>query len=287
VKFTALIFAAAVSSAAAAQDAAEPSYLGVDMGADEDGGRNVYLDLDLTLPGDARLLLAAGESRTSGDSTDITTRSYLIGFGSDPLAPLSAGVEFEHWGDEGDFVSDTWRLNLGLNGERWSLNVRLQERTHTLYTDPDPTCLLCPPVRSHYEIDSSGAGIDAAYYSDGPWSFNASYMEHDYDRDVSNFSRHPRFFSLFFAPTTLDLANGFQDHQYSFGVSYARAWGALSVDWLESVSAVDDAVTHVHTLSFSKPFAERWRLRLHAGRQVDEDTGDSLVFGGLGLTYSW
>ena len=279
-KFKVLVFAVALSGAAVA----DPSYLGAELGADEDGGSNTYVDLDLALPENARLLLAAGESRNPGDAADITTRSYLIGFGSDPLAPFSAGVEFEHWGDEGALVSDTWRLNLDLNGEQWALNVRLQERTHTLYTDPVIPCPACQP---HYEVESTAVAVDAAYFSEGPWSFNLGYMEHDYDRDVSNFARYPRFFQALFTPATLDLANGFQDYQASLGVSYAQAWGALNYDWLKSVSKVDGAVTYVNTASLSMPLSEQWRLRLHAGWQVDEDTDDSLAFGGLGLTYNW
>lgn len=283
-KYTALIFAAALSGLAQAQGVADPSYLGVELGSDEDGGSNTYVDLDLTLPANARLRLSTAESRTAGKSSDITTRSYLVGVASDPLALFSAGVEFEHWGDEGDLVSDTWRLDLGLNGERWAFHVRPQRRTHTLYTDPAVPCAVCP---ARIEVESRGVAVDAAYFSEGPWSANAGYAKHDYDDKLSGITTHPRLANLLFTPTTLNLANGFQDYQVSLGVSYAESWGVAAYDWVKSVSKLDGAVTYVNTASFSRSLAEQWRLRLSAGWQVAEDSNDSLAFGGLGLTYSW
>lgn len=281
-KYRALIFAAFLPGLVQAQDMTAPSYLGVEWGTDEDGGSSLSADTDLTLPGNARLMLAASETRTPGDISDVTTRSWLVGFGSDPLAVFSAAVEVEHWGDEGAFVSDTWRLNLGLNGEYWSFHLRPQQSTHTLYVES--SCTVCP---SRVEVNGTAVAVDAAYYSDGPWSFNMGYMKHDYDRDVSVLAQHPRLMQLMFSPATLNLANGFQDYQVSLGLSYAESWGVLGYDWLKSVSKVDGAVTTMNSVSYSTSLSEQWRLRLHAGRQQNEDTGSSLVFGGAGLTYNW
>jgi hypothetical protein len=285
-KYTGLIFLAGtlMTAAALAQGVADPSYLGLDWSGDEDGGDNLALDLDLTLPANGRLVLSAGESRTASDGVTITTRSYLIGLNSDPLAPFAAGLEAEHWGDKDALVSDTLRLVLTLNGEHWSLSLRPQRRTHTLYTDP---LLPCPACQPRYEVQSTAVAVDASYFSDGPWSLSAGYTRHEYDRDVSNLARYPRLARFLFTPTTLNLANGFQDYRLSLGASYAATWGLVGYDWLKSVSKVDGAVTYVNTVSVATDLSAQWSLRLHGGWQQDGATNQSLGFGGAGLSYSW
>jgi len=85
----------------AAQAGSLPSTLSFEGGGDAQGSRDQYLDLDYAFVGDSRLLASVAHNRSDSQNNPITTRSVLLGFRTDPLEPLSVGMDLETWGKKG------------------------------------------------------------------------------------------------------------------------------------------------------------------------------------------
>jgi hypothetical protein len=128
--------------------------------------------------------------------------------------------------------------------------------------------------------------VDVNYFTNGPWAFSLGYSKHDYDRRIEALGQYP-VFELIFSASTLDLATGLEDYRGSVGVSYVIHDSLWSYSYLKSVSKVSGAASFITTLRFSTALDERWRLRLHIGRQVNEDKSERIGFAGVGLAYSW
>ena len=253
-------------------------------GGDANGSKDSYLDLDYSLPSGYRLLFSAGSNRSDSQDNPITTKSSLLGFRSDPLKKFSAGVDLEHWGDKDSLTTDTVRLVLDVGTDNWLFSLRPQWRTLTFTTDC--IALIIANCKPEEQVKSSGTAIDINYFTDGPWGFSLGYAKHDYDRKVEALWQYP-VFQLVFSAATLDLAAGLEDYRNSLGVSYASTSSLWSFTHLKTVSRVSAATTFVTTLRFSTDINEHWRLRLRAGKQVNEDKTDQVGFAGAGFAYTW
>lgn len=282
--FSCLLGAVLFSASSAAQSNTLPSAIYFEGGGDSEGSRDYYLDLDYGFSTGARLLLSSGANRSAAQDDPITTRSVSLGFRTDPLARLGAGVDLEHWGKEDTLVTDTLRLVMEMNLAQWSFSLRPQWRTLTFSTD----CIarLLPNCDPEAEVKSTGSAFDVSYFTDGPWSFSLGFAKHDYDKQVEALAQYP-WFQLVFSAATLDLATGLEERRGSFTVAYASADSLWGVSWLKSVSKLTGDASLVSTLRYSTDLNENWRLRLRIGSQSLEDGSGRVGFSGIGLAYSW
>lgn|GEM_PF-5221043 len=268
------------------------SSLGVSLSAGDDGRRDLWLDADLALPGDARLTLGTGRSQTDDGDTAYDTRSWLVGLSSDPLADISHGAEYAYWGNEDTLTSRTFRLLLVINRPAWSLGLRPQYRDLGLVTSQRCRLSLRCPDKVH--VHSPGLALDAGYYL-GEWGFTAAYAVHDYDRDVSTLAGETlqanallrRVVTYYFATPTLDMATSFEDHRFGLGVQRYLGDALLALDASRSVSSVDGAVTRVLSASLSADLAAHWALSLSAGRLQSDAVDLATLFAAAGLRWRW
>ena len=279
-----------VSESSAAQSAALsttqsdvlPSVISFEGGGDSEGSRYHYFDVDYGFSSGSRLLLSFGANRSAAQDDSITTRSTLLGFRTDPLKRLSAGVDLEHWGEEDTLVTDTLRLLMEMNLAQWSFSLRPQWRTLTFF----PDCMTFVSLDCEVEVKSTGTAFDVNYYTDGPWSFSMGFANHQYDKNIEALAQYP-IFQFIFSAATLDLATGLEDRRSSFAVFYASGDSLWGISWLKSVSKLTGDASVVSTLRYSTDLNAQWRLRLRLGRQALEDGSGRVVFSGVGLAYSW
>jgi hypothetical protein len=273
-----------VSGSSAANSNVYPSVISFEGGGDSEGSRDHYFDLDYGFSTGARLLLSFGTHRTAAQDDPITTRSSLLGFRTDPMARLSAGVDLEHWGEKDTLVTDTLRLVMEMNLPQWSFSLRPQWRTLTFTTDC--IALILPNCNPETEVKSTGSAVDVSYFTDGPWSFSMGFAKHHYDKKIEALAQYP-VFQLIFSAATLDLATGLEDRRGRFGVSYAHGDSLWGISWLKSVSKLTGDASVVSTLRYSTDLNAQWRLRLRIGSQSLEDGSGRVGFSGVGLAYSW
>jgi hypothetical protein len=279
-----MLFSASFPVLSAAQSNTLPSVISLEGGGDSEGSRDHYLDLDYGLSTGARLLLSSGVNRSAAQVDPITTRSVLLGFRTDPLARLGAGVDLEHWGAEDTLVTDTLRAVLEMNLAQWSFSLRPQWRTLTFTTDC--IALILPNCKPEVEVKSTGLAFDVSYYTDGPWSFSMGFAKHNYDKKIEALAQYP-VFQLVFSAATLDLATALEESRGSFAVAYASGDSLWGVSWLKSVSKLTGDTSLVSTLRYSTDLNAHWRLRLKIGSQSQEDGSGRVGFSGVGLAYSW
>ena len=273
-----------VSESSAAQSDVLPSVVSFEGGGDAEGSRDHYFDVDYGLSAGSRLILSFGSNRSAAQDDPITTRSTLLGFRTDPMARLSAGVDLEHWGEEDTLVTDTLRLVMEMNLEQWSFSLRPQWRTLTFTTDC--IAVLLPNCDPEAKVKSTGSAFDVSYYTDGPWSFSMGFARHRYDKEVEALAQYP-WFQLVFSAATLDLATGLEDRRSTFGVTYVKGDSLWGMSWLKSVSKLTGDASVVNTLRYSTDLNAQWRLRLRLGSQALEDGSGRVGFSGVGLAYSW
>lgn len=279
-----MLFSASFPALSAAQSNTLPSVISLEGGGDSEGSRDHYLDLDYGLSTGPRLLLSSGANRSAAQQDPITTRSVSLGFRTDPLARLGAGVDLEHWGAENTLVTDTLRAVLEMNLAQWSFSLRPQWRTLTFTTDC--IAVILPNCKPEAEVKSTGLAFDASYYTDGPWSFSMGFAKHHYDKKIEALAQYP-VFQLVFSAATLDLATALEESRGSFGVAYASGDSLWGVSWLKSVSKLTGDASLVSTLRYSTDLNAHWRLRLKIGSQSLEDGSGRVGFSGVGLAYSW
>ena len=271
-----------VSESSAAQSDVLPSVVSFEGGGDAEGSRDHYFDIDYGLSSGSRLLLSFGANRSAAQDDPITTRSTLLGFRTDPMKRLSAGVDLEHWGEEGTLVTDTLRLVMEMNLAQWSFSLRPQWRTLTFF----PDCITFVSLDCEVEVKSTGSAFDVSYYTDGPWSFSMGFANHHYDKKVEALAQYP-IFQFIFSAATLDLATGLEERRGSFAVTYVNGDSLWGMSWLKSVSKLTGDTSVVNTLRYSTGLTAQWRLRLRLGSQALEDGSGRVGFSGVGLAYSW
>ncbi|MCF6324847.1 MAG: hypothetical protein L3J89_11090 [Gammaproteobacteria bacterium] len=261
-----------------------PSTLSFEAGGDALGGRDYYFDLDYAFVNDSRLLASIARNHSTRQNNPITIRSVLLGFRTDPLERLSAGIELETWGKKDALETDTLRAVMDVNLQHWQFSLRPQWRTLTFSTD----CVRTRRRRcqSDAEVNSTGTAFDVSYYTDGPWSFSLGFARHQYDKNITTLASEPRWQFLFSA-ATLDLSTGLEDRRRSAAASWFGGNALWRFSWLKSVSRVTSEAGFVQTLRFSTSLGEQWHLRLRVGSQTLEKGRDSVWFAGTGLAYSW
>jgi len=259
-----------------------PSMLAFESGGDSLGSRDYYLDLDYAFANDSRLLASVTRNRSDSQNNPITTRSILLGFRTDPLEPLSVGVDLETWGKKGVLETDTLRMVMDVSLQHWQFSLRPQWHTLTF----SRSCVRINQRRCQFdtEVKSTGMGmaLDVSYYTNGPWSFSLGFARHQYDRKEKALGRRGPFV---FSAATLELASGLEDRRRSVTVFYFGDDALWSFSRLKSISTGE--ANFIHTLRFSTDLSEQWRLRLRVGNQILEKGGDRVGFAGAGLAYRW
>ena len=260
-----------------------PSVVSIEVSGDDQEHRDAYLDMDVGLHNESRLLLSTGIN-DSINADEVVTRQALIGLRTDPLRKFSGGFDLEYWGEDDTFTIDTLRLVLDVNTEHWAFSLKPQWRTLVFFTD----CLefIFPKCRPEVIVKSFGYLLNMGYYTNGPWSFSLAYAKHDYNREVESLDDYP-VFELLFSASTMELASGLEDYRAQFSVAYSWDEQTVGLNRFKSVAKVDGVESLVTTLRYSTALDSRWRLRLRGGVQSFSGGQGSMSFGSAGLSYSW
>ncbi len=255
-----------------------PSSLQVAAGADDDGGRDYSLDLDLGLAGGQRLRFGAGQSRSGEGDDELLPQYVRLGAGSDPLDEVSVAVSLEDWGQEGEITTRTLRAEVGIGAGDWRLTLAPQMRAIRIFF-----ATATQRFGERVEINSESLELRARVFVGDALSLSASLFDTDYSADPSALADAP---VALISSVTFDLAAGLEQRGGSLGASLARPWGALSLDGVQTLSAVDDSVTRTLQLGAAYAASAGRTLHVAAGAQ-DPETDPVVYFARFALGFSW
>lgn len=256
---------------------ANASSLSLELGANNSGGGDAYLSLDVSPEGGPHFMASVGGAQS--DTMDSTSGS--LGLGSDPARPFFVTASVDYWGNNTLLETRTMALELGVQSTHWALMLTPRRQEHRLYTSG-----LVSRVRPYVDIESNGVRVSLDYYGE-VWHLGAAHNTNNYDRNVSALASS-RALQLVFSPTTLSLASGLEDQRGEITADYAlRDEDEFGVQFTRVTSAVDTSILTAVDMHWRHDFSEVWSATLRAGVQHLDDGSDNIRFGSAMLAYRW
>lgn len=253
-----------------------PTQINLEKGWDSEQGRDYFIDADINLGG-PRLSIGYGESDSQYEATVLDTTTRQFSFSSNPLSDISTSMGYSEWGQEGEINIRSYRLDFVFNTGNWSLSVGPQTRDIEVHT-----LLMFIPV---IDMDSNGTNLGISYYG-ARWNIGLNYSEHDYSRNVAILATDPRL-GLIFSPVTMEHAYGFEKNRISTDFGYLLNWGSMGMDYLHSVSAVDDSVSTATAIYMRYKIDNNWNISLRGGQSDNSFSMQKTTFATLGLGYQF
>ncbi|KPJ90085.1 MAG: hypothetical protein AMJ53_14920 [Gammaproteobacteria bacterium SG8_11] len=244
--------------------------------ADSDDGSDYFLDANIALANQRRLILSVGQLYIKSSETNQQIEPYtvLVGLESEFDAKMPLGVELEYWDDQEHVNVKTLRGAVGYQFEKVNILIKPQIREFNFTT-----------VRTTREYSSEGFTVNiGAEFLDNLYLYG-EYGKHYYSSTLLNIAE----FLLALDYVRLKLVNsvGFADDIYSLGGSLYLSWGSLSGYWLQSVSAIDQTNTYSYGGTVEVDLLQQLSLGLSLGTQSYERDDPEFVFGTLALSYYW
>jgi len=275
-----------------------PSIINFISAMDGDGGSEYYLGSDTALSDGQRLSMTAGKiylgSKTQFNS-GLDPLNFSVGLSSRPGTTFPAGVEYEFWGEEGEFTIQALRGFLGYNHKWFSFTASPQAREFTLYFNDG----------RKLKFDSNGFNFKLDIQGIKNLLISLAYTKNDYDftvfrllsvlakRETDVLRRLSELRSLYVIGQRLQSASSFDDRIYNAGVNYYFTWGDVGAYWVRSRSVIKDPdsgepmVRHLYGIAGTVDLSPDWSLGLQLGAQTASNDTSTLTSGSMSLSYYW
>jgi hypothetical protein len=243
---------------------------------DSDDGSDYYLDANIALPEQRRLILSLGQLyiKSSETGREIQPYTVLLGLESDFDAKSPLGVEFEYWDDQENINVKTLRGALGYQFDKVHVLFKPQIREFNF-----------TGARATRETSSEGFSINVGAEVLGDLYLYGEYGKHYYSQTVLDLAAI--LLSYDYVRLKLVSSIGFSDYLYTLGGSYYLTWGSLSGYWIQSVSAIDQTRTYSYGGTVEVDVLSNFSLGLSLGTQSYERDDPEFLYGTLLLSYYW
>lgn len=227
------------------------------------------------------------QSESNIGGSDFSGTAFRISTSVD-MGAFTVGASARRWKDSSQVKSTTLMAQLGWMADNGlSLTALLEDRDMTVeYT----TRVLGTPRPAQVDFKGTGYGAEVAWFGD-EWNLGVRYLDYDYGHSVDrvrtafesgNTERFPLLDSLLGSIVT--RAAGAPDRQFSATV------GRRFENWsLQGDGALQrDALTHdkVKSLSSTLGYGITSTLWIDVTAGIsDSEASDSMIFGGLALTW--
>ena len=285
--FVALLFV--VTSLNAQEDGPLSSSVSVELGKDSGDSKEAYLDLDLGFKNGLHLRGMLGRNRQESESEIFETQSRLAGISSDYAAPFVAGFDYEYWGNDTSLETHTRRYKFGANTDNWFLQLLYEDRQTRLYTNGSFTNRFGRVIDlpDTVDLDSEGKGLNISFYGGYPVSVSVSYIEYEYERDVTVLDKHPLLVWIIFPSTTTDMATGLEAWRRSGDIGYNFDWGTMGINGAQSESAVDKSIASTGSIYLIWEIARNWSTTFTGGESGTDSSDETVRFGRVAVTHRW
>ncbi|WP_455210463.1 hypothetical protein [Kaarinaea lacus] len=242
---------------------------------DSDDGSDYYLDANIALPEQRRLILSVGQLYIKSSESDrqIEPFTVLLGLESDYETRIPLSVELEYWDDQENVNVKTLRGSLGYQFETVNVSIKPQIREFNF------------TGRVTRETSSEGFTVNVgAEFFENLYLFG-EYGKHYYSQTLLDVAA----ILLQYDYMRLKLINsvGFSDYIYTLGGSLYFAWGSLSGYGIQSVSAIDQTKTYSYGGTVEVDVLQDFSLGLSVGTQAYEREYPDFVYGTVALSYFW
>lgn len=280
--FITLIYLQFVSQYAVADDLSiapifyVPNLLNIDYGVDSDESRDFFVFTNLALTPEHRISAGYGrhDEIVRGSLEELDTNTYVAGYTYYSKNNYRLGADYEHWGDEGKITTDTLSVFLALDISDFIFTISPQYRQIEIITESN-----CSG-----SLDNTALAMDAKYFLNKNWAFNAGYATFDYSekRDELLGCVEPEEIPFLVAR----LKSVADDNQVLLGINFYINTETFSLDWARSESAIDGDMTYVTTFYAATDVFDDWTLALTLGTQENyDDTTTDFIKGSV--TYYW
>lgn len=263
-----------------------PSFGSTTFGFDDYSNRyTIDLNLNMDETGN-RFSFMLSQSTDISETADqsnqnLDSKSYSLGFGSTPGAPVEFSANYEDWGKSNTFSVDSLSGTVRFNTSDWSFGITPYLR----YMDIEGRNR--GGQEKNINVDSQGLLLDLSFSGFTRFFIYGRYINYRYSEDVSKLDTSRRSGLLsFFTPATLSFAQGLEDSALSLAVDYSFNPMTLGVELSQSRSAVDDSVANTTTFSLIWPISSQWDAATEGGWLSQEDTDDIQFFSGS-IHYRW
>ena len=251
--------------------------------------------------------IGGGQSHVEDDADDITTTDWYAGFSYELSNSWELAYSYEAWGD-GDFIDImTHRMDVSFFSDDWSLSIAPEyqsidvdfnevdwvevwgsrRRQTTLEQFLQLIGQRLSVLHAEYDgLETYGLSLSAAYYGFERAYLQASLSGYDYSRDVSEFDLGTAMSERMLSPSTYSAIDGLIDWRWGLTWGYFFDQSRLSLSWGYAVSAITQKGFNTYSAQTAFAVSEQSELLFELGVS-DGGEGDSLFYGGLGLSHSF
>jgi hypothetical protein len=259
----------------AQDDSASVSVVTVSGTTDSEDGSDYYLDANMALTEQRRLILSIGQLYIKSSESDREIQPYtvLLGMESDYEAKIPIGVEVEYWDDNDSVNVKTLRGSLGYQFDAINVAIKPQIREFNF------------TARVKRESSSEGFSVNVGAELLEKFYLYGEYGKHYYSQILLDYAE----ILLGFDYVRLKLVNsiGFSDTIYTLGGSVYLSRASLSGYWIQSVSAIDQTRTYSYGGTEDIDLLQDFSLGFSLGAQSTEQDYPDFLFGTLALSYYW
>lgn len=257
-------------------DSDEISVVTLSATGDSDDGRDYFLDANIALTDQRRLVFSVGQLyiKSSETNREIEPYTLLLGLESGYDAKIPLGVQLEYWNDQENINVKTLRGVLGYQFEKVNVLFKPQIREFN-YTG----------ARITREFSSEGFVINIGAELSENFYLYGEYGKHYYSEILLDVAE----ILIGFDYARLKLVNsvGFADYLYTLGGDLYFSWGSLSGYGIQSVSAIDQSKTYSYGVVLETDVLDNYSLGLSVGTQAYERDYPDFMYGTLSLSYYW
>lgn len=244
--------------------------------ADSEDGSEYYLDANIAVAHQRRLILSLGQLfiKSSETAQSIEPVTALVGLETDFDATIPLGLEYQYWDDQENINVKTLRGTLGYQFDKVDVTFKPQIREFNFIGER----VRRESSSEGYTLHLGGQALDNVY-------LYGEYGKHYYAQSLLNLAQ----VLLLFDYARLKLVNsvGFSDYIYTLGGSWYFNWGSVSGFWVDSVSALDRTNTYNYGGTAEFDVAQTVSLGMTLGTQSTERDDPDFFYGTLTVSYYW
>ncbi|MGD8378669.1 MAG: hypothetical protein PVI56_03600 [Gammaproteobacteria bacterium] len=279
----------AVGSAMAAESPPRPWTLSVEALGDSESGRSFYLGGDYHFTPVFDAVWALERTSLPSDRGDFQGNRYFVGVGALLTDHIRGEASYEHWGESGDFVTETFEVRVSrVAGDiRWSF---APARRHlTLYSDTTVVNPMPGPGPGGMTMTTE-TGINDDILSASLGYAGWQHLRVDVRGSWHSYSRDPtmvnsRMSLRFLDNSALTLTRSVLDHSLGATVSWRFNGGSrVYGDVVHDALAEDNSTADTYQVGYRHALDRHWDIGVRAGRTNAETLVDT-SFVGVGFTY--
>jgi len=249
----------------------------IELGGDNDGGRDYFVNMDSMLDKTHQVYASYGKQSTTDDSGGTTKQSYSIGIEDQAETKINTGFGLDWWGNENFLSMRSLKAVLSFNADNYSVTLSpIIKRFRIEWVNSINV------VRT-VDINSDGWSASLLYFLPDHWYLVLRRSENNFNFRGTGFSR-----SGFTEEQLIRLSDRSPLESYNNTFTIGAQFGSfdISFDWSESKPFIGRNISKQNTLSLDYPLNKTISLLARLGK-TKTDMQSRVLFSSLAVTFVW